>query len=279
MDVKFYILLVLSSQIKSTCGVHISGIIDANTTFFYRKLPVALSVSATIEFSVSYRKSLVRDKFPTMSILTTYPKLNIEKKCSYISFGQFHNESLHTSLRLSGYRHTRCELSGADTVNCTGKFAVQDYIPRNFYLTFGFRCDWRRIHFLQGLQYNISFTSQSNDTNGCTDYPVLGYAEVCKRFYNETSIGDESVDQIVKYFKRSIHSIALETPFLVDGTCYQHFWEVACHIVLPKCDPITQQVKHSCREMCWDFFDGCWQKIMDLLTRMDSDIRYINRHI
>ena len=212
MDVRFYILLALSSQIKFTCSVHISGKINENTTFFYRKLPVAPSVRATIEFNVSYKKSLVGDSHPAMGILTTYPKLNIEKKCSFIQFGQFRNENLHTHLRLSGYRQTTCEMSGADTVSCRGRFTFQDYMPRIFYLTFEFHCDWRRIYSLQGLKYNISFNQQSNDTNGCIDYSVETHSVACSRFYNETSvpnlIGDQRVDRIVKYFKQSM---AVET--------------------------------------------------------------------
>ena len=266
-------------QVKFTHGVHVSGMITENTTFFYRKLPVAPSVRATIEFSVSYNKSLVRNEYPTMAILTTYPKLNIEKKCSFIQFGQLRNEDLLTYLRLRGYRKTSCEMSGADTVNCRGTFTVQDYIPRNFYLTFGFQCDLLRIYSLQGLRYNISFTRPRTNTNGCTDYSMLPYSEACDRFYSETSVpnlfGDEHVDQIVSYFKQSI---VAETFLFVEGTCYQHLWEVACYILLPKCDPDTQLVIHPCKEMCWDFIDGCWKKLMDLLARIDSEFRYINRN-
>ena len=45
------------------------------------------------------------------------------------------------------------------------------------------------------------------------------------------------------------------------GTCHKHSWEFACHIILPKCDPLTKQVIYPCREMCWSFVNGCREKI------------------
>ena len=105
-------------------------------TFFYQKLPVAPSIRATIAFSVSYIQSSMRGErpFPMMGIYTAYPKINIEKRCSYVRYGQLHNENLHSILRLTGYRTTICELSGSDTVNCKGRFYIQDYIPKDIFI-------------------------------------------------------------------------------------------------------------------------------------------------
>ena len=160
-------------------------------------------------------------------------------------------------------------------MNCRGRFSVQDYIPRNFYLTFGFHCDWPPVNSLKGLKYIISFTRQCNDTNGCTDYSIIESTEECNRFYNETSlpnlIGDDRVHDITDYIR---NSMVIEPMVFADGTCYQHFWEVACYIILPKCDPITQQVTHPCTEMCWDFLNGCWLKYLNLLSTMDSKFTF-----
>ena len=281
MDLKFFMLLVLVSQFRFTHSehVHVSGIITENTRFFYRKLHVTPSVRAAIEFNVSYIKSLVKNLYPLMGIYTNYPKRNIDKQCSFINFGQLYNENLHPNLKTYGYRSTTCEMSGADNVTCRGRFHIQDYIPRNFSLSFGFPCDWLPIYSLQGLRYNISFSNQSNGTNGCIDYSVSHLTGACSRFYKKTSvpnlIGDENVDRIVKYFKNSMF---LEAILAEDATCYQYLYEVACHILLPKCDPVTEQVIHPCREMCWDFVEGCWQKYLDFLARMDSQFRYVNRN-
>ena len=271
-------LLVLVSQFRFARCAHVSGIITENTRFFYRKLPVAPSVRATIQFNVSYIKSLVKNLYPLMGIYTSYPKRNIEKQCSFIKYGQLHNENLHPFLKTYEYKSTICKMSGADIVKCQGRFDIQDYIPRNFSLSFGFPCDWLSIYSLQGLQYNISFSIQSNGTNRCINYSVLPLTGVCSRFYNETSvpnlIGDEHVDRIVKYFRNSIF---FEAILFEDATCYQYLYEVACHMVLPKCDPV-KQVTHPCREMCWDFVEGCWQKYLDFLARMGSEFTYVNRN-
>ena len=41
--------------------------------------------------------------------------------------------------------------------------------------------------------------------------------------------------------------------------CHQHLVEILCHVMLPECDPVTQQVIHLCRETCWDLLDACWK--------------------
>ena len=277
MGFKTGTLLVLLLQLGIIHSEYVSGTIKENTTFYYRMLPVTPAISTTIEFNISYLKSSMRDTYPLMGIYTEYPKINIAKRCSYIQHGQLRSENLHTYLRLSGYRHTRCELSGPDTVNCNGRFAFQDYIPRTFSLSFGFQCHWPRIYSLQGLSYNISFLEQSNDTSGCVDYSGFWGSGVCRTFYKETSlpnlIGEENLDRYQKYFKHAIYSEALA---YFEGTCYQHLWEVACYVFLPKCDPDTELVTHPCREMCWDFVEGCWQQFLDVLVRLGSYSRFKN---
>ena len=203
---------------------------------------MAPSVSTTIEFNVSYNKNLVRHEHPVMAIDTEYPKRNIEEQCSFIRYRQLRNENLYTYLRVGRYKGTTCTLSGNYTVTCRGTVNIQDYIPRKFYLSFGFHCNTLRINSLQGLKYNISFTKQSNKTNGCIKYSIFDSKGTCSRFYNETSVpnlfGDEHVYQIMGYLK---HSMTFEALIFVDGTCYQHFWEVMCHILLPKCDPANNK--------------------------------------
>ena len=123
-----------------------------------------------------------------MGIYTAYPKINTDNRCSKILYGQLRNENLHPILRVGRYRTTTCELSGPDTVNCRGRVTVQDYIPRNFYLTFGFDCKWSRIYSLQGLRYNISFSNKSNKTTDCIDYSKIPGSETCSKFYKGTSL-------------------------------------------------------------------------------------------
>ena len=242
MNTKCLALFLLLSQHNITYSTHVSGTITKNTKFFYRKLPVAPSICAIIGFSVSYNQRSMRDAehYPLMGIYTTYPEINIAKQCSYIRYGQLRNENLHPHLRVGRYRTITCELSGSDIVNCRERVTVQDYIPRNFYLTFGFLCNWPRIHSLQGLTYNISFTEQNSDSGSCRYYLGIPHSGACNKFYNETSVpnlvGDEKLSEIMKHFKLKR---AFEMVAFADGTCYQHFWEIACHVLLPKCDPVT----------------------------------------
>ena len=216
----------------------------------------------------------MRYMYPIMGIYTAYPKINIDNRCSKILYGQLHNENLHHILRVGRYRTTTCEMSGSDTVNCRGRVNIQDYMPSNFYLSFGFDCRWPRIYSLQGLRYNISFSNKSNKTSDCIDYSKIPLNGTCSKFYKETSLpnllGDETMDHYENYFKQCTFS---QAHVFVDGTCYKHIWEVVCHILLPKCGSVTKQVMRPCREMCQDILEGCWKKVKDLLARMGSEFR------
>ena len=63
------------------------------------------------------------------------------------------------------------------------------------------------------------------------------------------------------------------------GRCHQHFEEFVCHGVLPKCDPVTQQVIHPCREMCWDLKEACLQTWLSMATKLvpKYDNKWLNR--
>ena len=268
MDVIFCTLFGFLSQFGFTHTSHITGKISENTTFFYRMLAVAPSVRTTIDFNVFYLK---KGGYPVMGIYTEYPAINIEKKCSCTEYGQLRNDNLHPYLREGQYRTTTCTLSDNDAVNCTGRVNVQDYIPRNFYLSFGSTCDWKHFSALQGLTCNISFIKQSNDTSRCVNYPKMFRSKSCKGSYYQTSlpnlVGDETLDQINNYFKVvEAYQIAL----LLEGRCYQHIEEVACYFVFPKCDPLTNQVKHPCREMCRAIKEACLQALISIAAKTKS---------
>ena len=132
MNIGFCILLLQLLQLSVSECTHMSGRIMEYNTFFYRKLPVTPSVRTTIEFSVSYQWNSMRYNYPSMDIYTEYPQVNIDKRCSYVNFGQLRNENLHPYLKLGRYRTTTCKLSGVDTMNCRGKVKIRDYTPSNF---------------------------------------------------------------------------------------------------------------------------------------------------
>ena len=144
-------------------------------------------------------------------------------------------------------------------------------MPRSYYLTFGFHCDRPRINSLKGFRYDISFTNQSNEINSCTEYALLGFTGECSKFYRQTTlpnlVGDSELDKILEYLKLfKVYEVAV----LKNGRCYQHAEEIACHIILPKCDPVTQKAIHPCREMCWAFIEACLPKWLSLLSEMTS---------
>ena len=131
-------------------------------------------------------------------------------------------------------------------------------------------CDWQPGNSLKGLKYNITFANQSNETNSCIGYTSLNIHGKCKSFYDKTTlpnlIGNDKIEQIMNFGK---------TLRIYEGiTCYKHLWEVACHIILPKCDPFTKKVMHPCREMCWDVVNGCWNKIAYLANTLCRLLEY-----
>ena len=63
---------------------------------------------------------------------------------------------------------------------------------------------------------------------------------------------------------------AYETASILEGRCYQHIAEIACHLNFPQCDPVTQGVIHPCREMCWDFKEACMRKWFSMVSKVHS---------
>ena len=117
---------------------------------------------ATIDFNVSFIE--LAFKHPVISMYMVYPAIGVDKGCSDIDDRYVLHEHLDPGRNDSS---ATCRSSKSGTVNCKGRVTVQDYIPRNFSLSFGFDCHWSRIHSLKGLRYNISFSIHSNKTNHC----------------------------------------------------------------------------------------------------------------
>ena len=60
-----------------------------------------------------------------------------------------------------------------------------------------------------------------------------------------------------------------------DSLCYQHSREFLCYFFLPKCDPVSKQIIHPCREMCLEFINGCkfWNYLnCDYLPSFNGDV-------
>ena len=107
---------------------------------------------------------------------------------------------------------------------------------------------------LKGLTYNISIYEQSNETrcvllksrvrDTCSPYFLYGLLPNLVGMQNMLTV-------LTKWeqFKTYI--------FLFERLCYQHSAELGCYVMVPKCDPVSRQVTHPCREMCYDFVTPC----------------------
>ena len=161
----------------------------------------------------------------------------------------------------------------SEKIKCTGKTTIQDYVPRNYAISFGFYCDFKGMSTLKGLEYNISIYDQSNETK-CSPVPHEHYNDVdCRDFYSHMSLPNvigntdfKSILAVINYLKslEAALNFVLE-PAFTKPLCYKHLVEALCHTVLPKCDPDSGQVIHPCKETCEELIDGCIEKSLFIL--------------
>ena len=52
-------------------------------------------------------------------------------------------------------------------------------------------------------------------------------------------------------------------------SCYQHFHEIMCYILTPRCDPQTKKIIPPCREACLDFVEGCVTHFYSILPEIE----------
>ena len=146
------------------------------------------------------------------------------------------------------------------TIQCRGNIIIQDFKPRNFSFSFGFNCD--EIipdSSLKGLDYNLTIHEQTNETN-CISLPRK-VKERCSGFYQHGLLPDLiGADDVLTVMRHWESFSALFT--LLEGLCYIHMAELGCYAVIPKCDPVSRQVIHPCREMCHDFRTACSEVLL-----------------
>ena len=228
--------------------------------------PVPPSKRAIIQVDVSYPISSVRMQGynPMIGIYTAKDHIKFNKQCTRVGYSQLGNQNLHRPIRLdeSDIRPPKCLKEGLDTIHCTGNITVQDYIPRNFF-SFGFYCNDIAVSSLKGLFYNISIHEQSNDTN-CISLPRK-MKDACSGFYQHGLLPDLiGVDDVLTIARHWESFSAVLT--ILKGLCYQHMSEFGCYVVMPKCDPVSRQVMHPCREMCHDLRTACSKIVLNKNT-------------
>ena len=140
-------------------------------------------------------------------------------------------------------RNLNCNMENtANMLHCTGNITVQDFILRNFSYSFGFHCFNCLGCSLRGLVYNLKIYGQTNETH-CVK---LSYwtADIC---YPYTQYG---------VFPNLLGGENINISQLAFG-CYEHSIPFKCYLLLPKCDPVSKQMIHPCKEMCNDFLNAC----------------------
>ena len=185
---------------------------------------------------------------------TSEDHVNIKKQCTYkyVSYGQLRNKYLHGHINgHANFGLLRCAWVSDDTMNGTGYTEVQDFIPRKFSFSFGFRCDEiNPMISLRGLAYevNIYGTNETLCLGVHTNSTCYHYAQ-----YGVTPnlMGRHIVVHEMFFSQNRI----LEFLFKYKTNCYQHFHEFSCYVNIPKCDPISKQVIHPC--MCYDAKNAC----------------------
>ena len=154
-------LLILCLQVRSVEMYYITGKIENSVGFYFRNLFFFPSTMATLGFSVYYTRTWPEPRV-ILNFYTTKDHINTQNQCSKYHHGQFFNEKVSYGLDKLSYRKHDCEEVN-DTVLCSGTTVIQDYRPRNYYFSFGFKCD--SVGSLKGLEYNISISEQTNTTN------------------------------------------------------------------------------------------------------------------
>ena len=143
MDINSIFVIAALTQWICTHSVSISDVISDDVTFIHKTFPVPPSMRAIIEVDVYDNVSFLRPTYPMVGIYTTGNHTNIKKKCTDTWYGQLRNSNLHFRVRKNreDFRKPKCVEEAMGTIHCNLNITVQDFIPRHFSFSFGFRCD------------------------------------------------------------------------------------------------------------------------------------------
>ena len=282
----FWILLqqILSGEVLTNS---ISGTITEDVTFFYRKLPSGSSKVANIKYSISYKNGMFCYNCNTLLFFHSicsdkdYPNMG---NCSWMPFDEpFHKIYIDTmpSHIAANQQAGPCKeqnVFGNSEVFCAGDIKVQHYKPCNFAVVIMFQC---KSDFLQnkqtlnGLVYNVTIHHQSN-TSTCEIIPNKTGTGMCSKFYHYTSFanvaGYTSINEVsnlldmVYVMKKgeAFRSIDGESGGTDRSLCHQHFEEILCIFLLPRCHKNRQDVMFLCKQMCLDILKGCIKNLVAL---------------
>ena len=117
----------------------------------------------------------------------------------------------------------------------------------------------------------MRFFGQTNQTN-CSEIIKNFTSSFCHHFLKYGVLPNLLGDEDITDFLLVLASLC-EARY--DSLCYQHSREFLCYFFVPKCDPVSKQIIHLCKEMCHDFLKGCnfWKYVdCDYLPLLNGDI-------
>ena len=242
MDARIYITLLVFTQLNWIYSMTISGSVSDDVEFIYKTFPVQSSMGASIEVDVYYPHNS-STPYPILGIYTTRDHVNVKVKCAFKRYGQLGNYNLHPGITMDLYESEplNCHVDNTiNTIHCTGK----DFKPRHFSFSFGFQCFNCFSCSLRGLSYNLKIYGQTNETHCLAMSPRT--ANTCYTYSQygvfPNLLGHMNIDIDPRDFKFE---------------CLDHVIPFICYVYLPKCDPVSKQVIHPCREMCHDYLNTC----------------------
>ena len=188
----------------------------------------------------------------------------LQKQCSFLHYGQLLNDKLHEPLNIRSNRETACKISG-QTLICSGVKTIQDYKPRDYYLSIGYDCD--SVRSLEGLKYYIRVLDQANETT------CLFVDTYCSRFYWQVSmpnlLGHPNVGKAAKELDET-QTMLYMLSMIRNGLCHKHLDEIKCYIFLPQCNISTRQMIPPCKETCLELMEACVDDILSILKEITS---------
>ena len=280
-----YFVFLLSFPQKGHFGSSLTliGQIADDSKFYYREFLTFPSLMATIKYYIKYNYTATELQcplcVPSLDIYTTKSYANLDRNCSVNVFGQLRNENLHTPLKPKGklYRFTNCTADSYGIVHCYGETKIQDYIPRTYGFSFGYRCrpydEKRANRSLKGLQYNMTIYGQTNKTQ-CSSMAMAetGFSDeirICSRLYSHMSLPNLVGNPDWNHLRDKVLSAAQYAELLMKMSphekCYPYVYELACYVIVPKCEPENRTVIHPCKEMCEELRAGCQENVLAVL--------------
>ena len=260
-----FVFIILHVQVRSVEMHYVTEKIESNVGFYFRNLSLFPSKMATIGFSVYYIRTR-SEPYAILNFYTTKEHVNVQKQCSEIHHGQFFNEKMYVALADRSNGHHDCKEVN-DTVHCSGTIVIQDYLPRNYFFSFGFKCD--SVGSLKGIEYNISILEATNTTK-CSH---ITFRTPCSKHYSQFSLPNLQGlyhEGIIDYYNIQSFIYLIGDKFA--ETCYQYLEESICYLSFPKCE--DNRLMPLCRETCSDLMNACLQKWLSVLEGVSpSQIR------